>query len=282
MARAGATVVMGCRSLSKAEAVRQEAISTGIPGERLVVMQLDLASLYNVRDFAAAFLKRFSRLEILMLNAGLLVEHKLSVDGIEETFAINHVGHFLLTELLLETIRKSAPARIVIVSSEAHQSVSSYEVFEKHNLLNPSLLSDMGHYARSKLANVFMAQELSERLNGEPIYVNSLHPGLVTTNILDGMIAQNSSSLRFGLFLKPWMPTLGYDCDQGAVTQLFLATSPKVEVQNLRGKYFVPQGVELPAAPLSRNATLQKALWKLTEELIAERAPAKAPKIPLP
>ncbi|CAG8791349.1 23919_t:CDS:2, partial [Dentiscutata erythropus] len=156
----------------------------------------------------------------------------LKSDEIQEEFGVNHTGHFLLTKLLLPKIKASQPARIVNVSSRGHRRAAGIE-FEKLN--DPNALDSMQRYVQSKLANILFTNELNKRyLEGEQVYVNSLHPGLVDTN----MLRMNDVSLPETMLSSSISP------EEGAITTLYCATSPEIEEKNYRGKYFDPFGIE--------------------------------------
>ena len=260
LARRDAVVVLACRSIERGEAARTE-IEADTGNRKLAVMELDLASHASVRAFAAAFAARYPRLHVLVNNAGIFTSKRtLTVDGIESTFAVNQLSHFLLTNLLLPTLRMSAPARIVGVSSEANQA-GRIDLDD----LNLSRWSGFRAYTQSKLANVLFTEELARRLAGTGVTANAVHPGGVRTNWSKG-----SGAMRFGMLLA-W-PFL-IPPSKGADTALYLASSPKVD--GVSGKYFIKRA---PAAPNARahDADLARRLWDVSESLTGLRAGAPA------
>jgi NAD(P)-dependent dehydrogenase (short-subunit alcohol dehydrogenase family) len=188
LARQGALVVMGCRRRQAGEEASQ---GLGELRGSLEVMELDLGSLDSVRHFAAEFKEKFNRLDGLVNNAGIMyVPFKKTTDGFESQFGINHLGHFLLTELLLDILKASAPARVVIVSSVEHAGNEKRPV-EIH-------LEDLNYerrtynrreaYGQSKLANVLHAKELAKRLEGSDVSVFSVHPGWARSNLVKSVM----------------------------------------------------------------------------------------------
>lgn len=227
-------------------------------------MKLDLTSLKSVREFVSEFKARNLPLHLLINNAGVaaIAEYKTTQDGLEMQFGTNHVGHHYLTAQLLDVIEKSAPSRIVFVSSDAHRSVSEIP-FDKLN--NIEAYSPFKAYAISKAANILCSNEISRRLERKGVtnvYVNSLHPGVVSTEI----------TRNISWFIKPFgvavFKLFGYSPDKGALTTLYAATSPEVEKKDYRGKYFVPQGKLADTTALVQKEQLAKDLWEFTESLI--------------
>nr|CAG8516214.1 10061_t:CDS:2 [Entrophospora candida] len=222
------------RGTAAVEKIKQE---TG--NQNVEFLQLDLQSLKSVKECAESFLARKLPLHILVNNAGIAAtKFPLTVDGIQDQFGTNHVGHFYLTKLLLPTLEASAPSRIVNVSSQAYKLASDGIKFDK---INDPTLSSMKRYGTSKLANILFTVELNKQLEGKKIYVNSLHPGNVNTELI-GKITNKWTAPLWGLAKCIFLITP----DDGALTTLYCATSPEIENKNLRGKYFIPFGVESP------------------------------------
>ncbi|KAG5670059.1 hypothetical protein PVAND_000345 [Polypedilum vanderplanki] len=227
LAKKGAKVIMACRNLESANQVREEiAKETG--NENLIVMKIDLSSFQSIRDFAKEFLAKEQRLDVLIHNAGYggaFSKHK-SVDDIEITFAINHYGPFLLTHLLIDVLKKSAPSRIIVVASDLYK-------LAKVNLqnLNPTTTWPAYLYYSSKGANIMFCTELARRLEGTQITANCLHPGLVDTAIWRNIPLP--IKLPFNLINKMFFKTP----QQGAQTSIYLASSE--EVNDINGKYFI-------------------------------------------
>jgi NAD(P)-dependent dehydrogenase (short-subunit alcohol dehydrogenase family) len=258
LSAAGARTLITARDASKGSAaVERIRTRSGNPDVDLVVF--DLASLASVREGAAQILKQCPRIDVLINNAGLMQSVRtVTADGFETTFAVNHLGPFLLTELLLERLKESAPARIVNVASDAHASA-------RHGLDFDDLQSTQGYrgmqvYGRTKLSNIYFTTELAERLAGTGVTVNCLHPGTVATGFArDG---DSNGVIAFGIRLvAPLMLT----AEKGARTSIYLASSP--EVEGVTGKYFVKCKPRRPSqAAQDRDAA--RRLWEVSEELV--------------
>ncbi|XP_073814989.1 retinol dehydrogenase 14 [Musca autumnalis] len=228
LAKRGARIIMACRNLETANAARDE-IAKETANNKLIVKKLDLGSFQSVREFAADILKTESKIDVLIHNAGMALAFRgqTSVDGIELTMATNHFGPFLLTHLLIDLLKKSAPARIVIVASELYRLASVNE-----NNLNPIGTFPAAYlYYVSKYANIFFARELSKRLTGTGVTVNFLHPGMIDSGIWRNIpfpLNLPMKAITKGFFKTP---------KGGAQTTIYLATSD--EVANVNGKYFM-------------------------------------------
>ncbi len=253
LARRGATVVMLCRDRGRGEAARAR-IATRVDGARLELLIADLGSQRSVRRAAEEFKSAHPRLDVLINNAGVFwSRRRVTGDGLEATFAINHLGHFLLTQLLEEELKASAPSRIVNVSSSAYKAA-------RLNLAD--LQSERGYdamraYGNSKLANILFTYELARRLDGSGVTANCLHPGVVRTRI-----GRNAPPLIWLFFLV--MKPLLLSPAKGAATTVYLATSP--EVERVSGKYFVKQ-VPQPTAARTYTEETARRLWELSEKL---------------
>lgn len=256
LARMGAAVTITTRDLAKGEEavadIRRESGSGAVK-----VMRLDLASLADVRRFAAEYLDAHARLHVLILNAGLILSQRSeTIDGFETTFGVNHLGHFLLTNLLLDRLKESAPARVVVLSSDVHRMVSGLEF---DDLQARRSYKGLLVYARSKLANVLFVLELAERLRGTGVTVNAVHPGVVRSNFgLDddtGGLFKLYFKLAGRFMLTP---------EQGALTSIHLASAPELETTS--GMYFAKSRLRRPSrAALDRAAALR--LWEVSEQL---------------
>ncbi|XP_071370233.1 retinol dehydrogenase 13-like, partial [Centroberyx affinis] len=230
MARRGARVVMACRDLTRAEHAAEE-IRRSTGNGNVVIRHLDLASLYSVRQFAKDFLASEERLDILINNAGVMMCPKwLTEDGFETQLAVNHLGHFLLTNLLLPKLKSSAPSRVVNVSSIAHQGgqIDFDDLF-----FSRKPYSALASYRQSKLANVLFTRELARRLTGSGVSAFSLHPGVIRTEL--------------GRHVHSWFPMLGALLSapslllmktprQGSQTSIYCAVMPGLEGRS--GGYF--------------------------------------------
>ena len=261
LARMGATVVIVGRNNVKTAAAAECII--GETGNREVrYMLADLSSQGDVRSLADQVKQQVPRLDVLVNNAGaIFLSNRRSVDGIEMTFALNHLGYFLLTTLLLDLLKRSKPARIVNVSSSSHFSVRSLHL---EDLPKPGSNRGYRAYGRSKLCNILFTYELARRLEGSGVTVNALHPGLVRTNIarVNGLL---------GRVVNFFIGVRGVDATRGAETLNYLATSPVVEATT--GKFFVDCRA-VPSSLLSYDAGLASDLWELSERLIAPGAMA--------
>ena len=244
LVRAGATVVAVGRDPAKLDALRTEA---GNASGALDFMTADLSSQAQVRALADEFKRKYDRLHLLVNNAGaLFTTYRESVDGIEMTFALNHLAYFLLTELLLDTIIASAPARIINVSSNAHEGGR----IDFDDLNQRRSYSGWDAYNVSKLANLLFTYELARRLEGTNVTVNAVHPGFVNTNF------QRAAGLNMRGSLTP---------EEGADTQIWLATSPDVE--GVTGKYFVRRR-ETRSSDASYDVAAAKRLWDVSAKLV--------------
>ena len=247
LARAGRTVVMLCRDVQAADAVRAEIIRE-VPRATAEVVHCDLAALASVREAAAAVCRTYPRLGLLINNAGMVsTRHRMSGDGFELTFATNHLGPFLLTALLSDHLDRTA--RIVTVASRAHFRGR----LDFDTITDPRVrYRAMAAYAQSKLANVLHTFALARRLSGTGICVNCLHPGVVATNLLP----------RWLRIIKPLLSRVILDPERGARTSLYLALDPGVA--GLTGRYFDEQQTPQPASALANDLQLQESLWKMS------------------
>ena len=254
LARRGAHVTIVGRNRTKTEAaVARIAAETGNPAVGYLLA--DLSSQREVRRLASEVKERMPRLDVLLNNAGaIFLSRRASVDGIEMTFALNHLGYFLLTVLLLDLLQESAPARIVNVSSSSHYSVDRIRL---ERLPDPRSGPGYRAYGRSKLCNVLFTYELARRLAGSGVTVNALHPGLVRTGI-----ARNNG-LR-GRIANFFIGVRGVDAAQGAETLVYLAASP--EAEGITGRFFIDCR-PVPSSPLSYDQELAANLWSLSEKL---------------
>ncbi len=258
LATAGARTVITARDPERgAAAVKDLATRTG--GDVSLVL-FDLASLASVRAGAAELLDRFDRIDVLVNNAGIVLsDRRLTVDGYEMTFAVNHLGPFLLTSLLTERLVAGAPARVVNVSSTAHSQARHGMPFD--DLQSAARYSAMRVYGESKLANILFTTELARRLDGTGVTANCLHPGVVATGYArDG---DTKGFLSMGIkVIRPFILSPA----QGARTSVYLASSP--EVARTTGEYFVKCKVKQPKAP-ARDAEAARRLWEVSEQLVA-------------
>ncbi len=254
LAREGARVILVCRNQQKGEKAQKEIRdSTGNSGIDLLVA--DLGSMTQVRQLASIVLSQYTQLHLLVNNAGLLLgKRRLTEEGYETTLAVNHLGHFLLTLLLIDRIKASAPARIINVSSMVHRGGG----IEFDNLMGEKSYRSLKAYSQSKLANILFTYSLAEKLKETDVTVNCLHPGIVSTNF-------GNQGAKWYLFFKAIAKPLIYISPQkGAETLVYLSTSS--EVEKVSGKYFVRKKMT-PSSSASYNKTLQNKLWEVSEQL---------------
>jgi retinol dehydrogenase 12 len=244
LAQQGATVIGVGRDPAKIEATLQEIGQT--PGS-VEFLTADLSSQAEVHALAAEFKRKYDRLHVLVNNAGaLFTSYRESVDGIELTFALNHLAYYLLTRLLLDVIVDSAPARIINVASDAHQG----STIQFDDLGHRQQYSGWATYGASKLANILFTFELARILKGTGVTVNAVHPGFVATNF------QRAAGLNMRGQLTP---------EQGADTQTWLATSD--EVAGVTGSYFV-QRQDTRASAAAYNQDTAERLWDVSAQMV--------------
>jgi NAD(P)-dependent dehydrogenase (short-subunit alcohol dehydrogenase family) len=254
LAQWGATVLLIGRDIQRglaaAERIRSET------GNRSVkFFQTDLSVQGQIHLFVAAFHQGYDRLDVLVNNAGItLLPRRLSEDGVEMTFAVNHLGHFLLTHLLLVTLKESAPSRVINVSSGSHRGAQ----IDFNNLRGESGYSGLRAYGQSKLANILFTYELARRLDGTGVTVNAVHPGFVLTHLGrdNGWLIHNI--IRLAMRLR------GISPEEGAETLIYLATSP--EVEKVTGRYF-QEMKPVESSPQSYDLDTARRLWEVSEEL---------------
>lgn len=244
LARMGHHILVHGRSETRGKQVVKE-IQQASKNPNVELVLADFASLDAVRKLAAHVNATYPRLDILINNAGMFAgERTLTTDGLETTFAVNHLAPFLLTNLLLDRIKDSAPARIVHVSSGTHHSGQ----IEWDNLQGEKHYSGYEAYSRSKLANVLFAYALAERLGGTNVTSNALHPGVIGTKLL-----------RTG-----WGGS-GNDLARGAETSVYVATAP--ELEHVTGRYFDNKR-ETASSTASHDKKLQAQLWQVSAQLV--------------
>lgn len=254
LALRGAHVFMACRSQGKAEKARQE-IQEVIGGQgRLEVLPLDLGDLESVRLAAQQFINRGLPLHMLICNAGLAGQKGITRSGFELAFGTCHIGHFLFTRLLMDTLRASAPARVVVVSSKAHRHVKDFSLEQVRQ--PTSSTGGIREYAHAKLANLLFVSELSHQLEGSGVNVYALHPGIVASDVW-----RSAPALLRGI-IKPFMMTP----EQGAATSLWGATSADCAQES--GLYY-EDCKRSQTSTLARNRQLAQELWDYSERCTA-------------
>lgn len=254
LAGMGARMVLICRDRGRGEETTAEIVAkTG--NSDVWLLLADLSSQAEVRRVAADFLASDRPLHVLINNAGVVnLQRTVTVDGIESTFAVNHLAYFLLTELLLDRLRRSAPARIVNVASDAHK----FGALDFDDLGNERRYRAMRVYGQSKLANILFTNELAQRLEGSGVTANSLHPGAVATGL-----GKNNGAWARALIalLRPFFRTP----DNGAATSVYLASSPDVE--GVSGKYFANCRQHRPSRA-AQDPDAARRLWDISERLV--------------
>jgi NAD(P)-dependent dehydrogenase (short-subunit alcohol dehydrogenase family) len=250
LAEKGATVVFICRNQEKGKQV-QEEISQKTGNRNLDLLIADLSSQAAIHKIASEFQSKYQQLHVLVNNAGLAVRKTLSPDGIEMTFAVNHLAYFMLTHLLLDRLKASAPSRIINVSSEAHRNLKTLD-FE--NLQGEKSYTGFKAYSLTKLCNILFTNELARRLQGTRVTANSMHPGFLST----GIFREAPSFIQFLVNLTAGKP------EKGGNAILFLASAPKLE--GVTGKYFKGMKESAPS-PAAQDRAASERLWKVSEEL---------------
>ncbi len=259
LAAQGAEVIIAGRNQQKIEnTVQQIQSETG--NELVQCLLADFSDLQQVRDLVSSFKERYSRLDVLVNNAGAFFNTRQgTLYSVEMTFLVNHLAPFLLTNLLLETIQDSAPARILNISSDAHK----YGTLNFDDLGFKRGYAGMKAYARSKLANVLFTYETVRRLAGSGVTVNALHPGHVATDIW------RTNFSFIGPALKRVMGLFALTPEQGADNTIYLASSP--EVEGVTGKYFFKRE-PVQSSPISYDEEIAKRLWEISENLTSMKS----------
>ena len=263
LAQKGATVVITARDQQRGAAALEEIRGrTGRDDERLVVMPLDLASFASIRAFASDLLDRSDRLDVLVNNAGLVLrQRRETADGFETTFGVNHLGHFLLTDLLLDRLRAGESARIVNVSSDAHKQARNGLDFD--DLQSTRRYRGFAVYSKSKLANILFTRELARRLDGTNVTVNALHPGFVASRF-----GRDGDTGRLGDVAMLVTRPFAINAAQGALTSIHVASSP--DVDGITGQYWYKCALATPSRAAQDDAAARR-LWQVSEQLIAGR-----------
>ena len=254
LAAAGARVAIVGRTRDKGERALSEIRQRS--GGDVVLFVADLGSQRAVRALAARLTAALPRVDVLVNNAGLILDQRvLTEDGLETTFAVNHIGYFLLSRLLEPKLCASAPARIVNIASGAHRRAT----IRFDDLVGARAYDGWRAYAQSKLANIVFTYELARRLAGTGVTANCLHPGAVATNFANAGPALIRLAVRIG---RPFLKSPA----RGAATAIYLASSP--EVEGVSGKYFVNRR-EARSSDESYDPEVAARLWKVSEELTA-------------
>jgi NAD(P)-dependent dehydrogenase (short-subunit alcohol dehydrogenase family) len=257
LAARGARVVMVARDAGRGEAARAD-VEARTGNDRVELVLCDLSSQRQVRDLASTLLDRCKHIHVLVNNAGLtLGEYRLTEDGIETTFAVNHLAPFLVSNLLSERLRESTPARVVTVASAAHRGA----VIDFDDISGTNGYSSWRAYGQSKLANILFTSEFARRLEGSGVTATCLHPGVVRT----GFGREGSAVIRL------WFKLAGMlllSPEKGADTAVWLASSPDVE--GASGGYYAKKRLQRPSAA-ARDCETAGRLWALSCKLTGLR-----------
>jgi NAD(P)-dependent dehydrogenase (short-subunit alcohol dehydrogenase family) len=256
LAQKGATVVMVCRDRARGEAAQSE-IKTKSGNNAVDLLLADLSSQQSLRQLVENFKQHYTQLHVLINNAGVfMLTRRATVEGLEMSFAVNYLAPFLLTNLLLDVLKASAPARIVNISSEAHEA----GYIKMDDLQAKKHYRPMRAYGQSKLSLVLFTYELARKLEGTGVTANCLHPGFVATNIGQGGLGLIGRTVA-----KFILSLVGISPEEGAKTSIYLASSPDVE--GITGKYFV-KSIPKESAPISYDESLQRQLWEESAKLV--------------
>lgn len=253
LAKMGASVVMVCRNQAKGEAAQSAIVeASGNPSVDLLLA--DLSSQQAIRQLAQEVQAKYERLHVLVNNAGGIYGPRfLTVDGLELTFALDHLAYFLLTNLLLDVLRRSAPARIINVTSDAHRMGP----INFDNLQGERRYFGLRAYGQARLANIMFTYDLARRLEGTGVTVNCVYPGFVRTNF-----GRHQAGI-YGLFVAVFS-SLMKTPEKGAETIIYLASSP--EVESVSGKYFI-NNKEVRSSKASYDEAMTRRLWEVSAKL---------------
>ncbi len=256
LARRGATLILVGRDPRRGAAAL-DRIKSSVPAATLALRIADLSRFGEIRRLAADLLATAGRIDVLVNNAGAFFDsHALTEDGLERTFALNHMGYFLLTDLLLARIREAAPSRIVNVASEAHRGAT----LDFADLAGRNGAKGWPAYRRSKLANILFTAELARRLEGSGVTANCLHPGFVATRFGD---AGNSLATRAVIGLAKRF--MAITPEEGARTIVYLASDPAGA--GISGRYFIKSRAAQPS-PAAQDAAAARRLWEESARLV--------------
>jgi NAD(P)-dependent dehydrogenase (short-subunit alcohol dehydrogenase family) len=252
LAKQGVHVFVACRSQERTQALLDEVRAVA-PGAKVEWLALDLASFESIRHCARTFLARGLPLHLLINNAGLAGSKGRTRDGFELAFGVNHLGHFLLTQLLLERIKSSAPARIVTVASRAHRRAPGIDWQAAREPTRSA--SAIAEYGVSKLANILFSAELARRLQGTGVTTYSLHPGVVASDVW--------RSLPW--LLRPVIKLFMISTEKGAATTLYCANAPGPGAET--GLYYDGCRVKVPSK-VAQDPALASKLWQTSEDWV--------------
>jgi NAD(P)-dependent dehydrogenase (short-subunit alcohol dehydrogenase family) len=246
LARMGANVIIHGRDPQRLQTTLEELVKKS-GNDHIESLLADFSSLAQVKQMAGDILAKYMRLDVLVNNAGVfLLDRKITTDGLEMNFQVNHIAPFLLTNLLLPLLKKSTPARIVSVSSALH----SKTILDFENIQAEKNFSGIQAYALSKLGNIYMTLDLAERLAGSGVTANCLHPGGVDTKML-----------------RTAMQMTGISVEEGAAPSVTLASSP--DVAEVTGKYFYHKEVGR-LSEIASDTAARKKFWQMSETLVKD------------
>ena len=253
LAARGATIVMACRDAARAEAARAD-IAASVPGAKLELVALDLAALASVRAAAAHIAAAHPAIDVLINNAGLVpFKRRLTKDGFEMQFGVNHLGHFLLTRLLLPQLLAAGRPRVLNVASMMHHIGK----LDFGSFRGETPYGTFKAYGQSKLCNVLFTRELARRHGGDGLLTWSLHPGPVGTNIMGRGLVNRVLYKLVGAYMSP---------KRGAKTSVYLASADGLEASN--GAYYDEFQKVKPGSKLSQDMALAARLWAESEKLV--------------
>lgn len=255
LAKKGAKIVMVCRNDQKAEAAKKDIIDQ-TQNDKIEIFLADFASIAETKSVAKEVAAKYPVIDVLINNAGFIAKkyREITIDGLEKTFAVNHMGYFVFTHGLLDAVKAAPQGRIINVSSEAHKFVRKVDLT---NLQLTRGYSSLKAYGISKLCNIWFTQELARRLEGSGITVNAVHPGAVSTNFGLDSVPIFETLLKLG---RRFLLT----AEQGAQTSIFLATNP--EVGHITGEYFSKSQIKAVSRD-ARDDAKAKKLWQLSLDI---------------
>ena len=253
LAGQGATVILTARNPEKGEStVAYIQRETGNQSVEFMLANLSIQD--QIRALAREFQNQYSRLDVLVNNAGaIFLKRQLSAEGVEITFATNYINYFLLTNLLLDTLKASAPSRIVNVSSDMQKNAK----IDFDDLQAERKYSSFGAYGQSKLAIILFTYELARRLEGTQVTANAVHPGFAASNI-----GKNNGWL--GKIVVPMLKPFAMSPAKAAETSIYLASSPDVE--GITGKYFMKKKA-VPSSPITYDEAAAQRLWEISTQM---------------
>lgn len=271
MAGKNAKIVMACRNMDKAEAAKQKILAD-YPSADLELLKLDLGDLQSVRDASEVINSNYKKIDSLMLNAGVMMNpYTLSKQGLQLQFAVNVLGHFYFTKLVLDKVIAAQPSTIVSLSSSAHAMAQLPFYMTAQDLNSEETYDPVQHYGQSKLGNILFAQELQDRLDEQnaKVYVNSVHPGAVMTDLQRHVIPDDYGFLN--QIAQAVMGQLFWEPEVASLTQIFASVSPKIVSENIKRTFFCPiarDNLE-GTIDLVRDSKLQKQLWIQLESYVS-------------